>query len=90
MFRNSYSPWTFSIKLICSRMRFAVKFITTGSGLPEFLGVSCSGSTLCVSVVSVTMSLVLRGVKKLRINNVFGGSLTSVDVGNDLVDFLSV
>jgi hypothetical protein len=41
-------------------------------------------------VVSVSMSIVLRGAKKLRVNTAFGGSLTAADVGTDLVDFLAV
>jgi hypothetical protein len=43
-----------------------------------------------VPVVSVSMSVVVRGVKKLRVNTAFGGTLTPADVGTDLTDFLVV
>jgi hypothetical protein len=41
-------------------------------------------------VVSVSMSVVLRRAKKLRVNTAFGGCLTAVGIGTDLVDFLAV
>jgi hypothetical protein len=69
-------------------MRFVVEVIIIGGGLPDFLGVSFSGRVFSVSVDSVSMSLVLRGAKKLRFNSAFGGSLSGADVGTDLVDFL--
>jgi hypothetical protein len=71
-------------------MRFVVEVIITGGGLPGLLGVSCSGSAFSVTVVSVSMSVVLRGAKKLQVNTAFGGSLTDTDVGTGLVDFLAV
>jgi hypothetical protein len=55
-----------------------------------FLRASCSGSAFSAPVVSVSISVVLRGAKKLRVNTVFGGSLTAADVGTVLVDFLAV
>jgi hypothetical protein len=59
-----------------------VEVITIGDGLPGFLGASCSGAAFCATEVSVYMSLVLRGAKKLRVNTAFEGSLTATDVGN--------
>jgi hypothetical protein len=41
-------------------------------------------------VLSVSMSVVLRSVKKVQVNTAFRGSLTAADVGTDLVDFLAV
>jgi hypothetical protein len=46
-------------------MRFVLEFITTGGSLPDFLGASCSSSAFSAPVVSVSMSVVLRGAKKL-------------------------
>jgi hypothetical protein len=56
----------------------------------DFLGASCSGTVFSAPVVSVSMSLVLRGAKKLRVDTAFGGSLRAVDIEIDLVDFLAV
>jgi hypothetical protein len=64
-------------------MRFVVEVFTIGGGLPDILGVPCSGSVLCMSVV-------LRGAKELRVNTAFGGCLTAADVGTGLVDFLAL
>jgi hypothetical protein len=47
-------------------MRFVVEVVTIGDGLPDFLGASCSGSAFLASVVSVSMSVVLRCAKNLR------------------------
>jgi hypothetical protein len=41
-------------------------------------------------VASVSMSLVLRGAKKLQVGTVFGVCLTAVDTGTDLFVFLTV
>jgi hypothetical protein len=71
-------------------MRFVVEVIITGGSLLGFLGASCTGSAFCASVVSVSMSAVLRGANKLRINTDLGGSLTAAGVGTGLVDFLAV
>jgi hypothetical protein len=90
VFRNSYSPLTCSFSSLWRRIKFVVEVITIGGGLPDFLGVSCSGSVFSAPVVSVSMSVVLRGAKKLRVDTAFGGSLTAADVGTDLVDFLTV
>jgi hypothetical protein len=64
-------------------MRFVVDVITICGGLPDFLGASCSASSFSTSVVSVSMSLVRRGTKNLRVNIAFGGSLTTVDIGTE-------
>jgi hypothetical protein len=66
------------------------KLSTIGGGLHGFLGASCTGSVCTASVVSVTMSVVLRGAKKLRVNTDFGGSLTAADAGTSLLEFLAV
>jgi hypothetical protein len=71
-------------------MRFVVEVITIGGGLPGLLGASSFGSAFSEPVVSVSLSVVLRGAKKLRFNTDFGGSLTAADVWNGLVDFLAV
>jgi hypothetical protein len=42
------------------------------------------------SLVSMSILIVLRGVKKLWVNTAFGGILTVLDVGTCLVDFLAV
>jgi hypothetical protein len=44
-------------------MRFVVEVITVGGGLLDFLGASCSSSVLSAPVVSVSMSVLLRGPK---------------------------
>jgi hypothetical protein len=49
-------------------MRFVVKLISTGDGLPSFLRASCSGSVSSTLVVSVSMSVVLRGAQKFRVD----------------------
>jgi hypothetical protein len=51
VFRNSYSPLTYSFKSFWSRMRFVVEVITNGGGLLDFLGAS-SSSSLQVQVSS--------------------------------------
>jgi hypothetical protein len=89
VFRNSYSPLTYSLKSPWSRMNFMVQVITIGDGLRDFLGASFSGR-FSVSVDSVSMSLVLRCAKKLRVNTVLVGSLLAADFGADVIDFLSV
>lgn len=38
----------------------------------------------------MSMSVFLRGVKKLQVNTAFGGSLTAADVGTSLADFLAL
>jgi hypothetical protein len=58
---------TCSFRSLWSRMRFVVEVFTIGGGLPDILGVPCSGSVLCTSVVPVSISVVLRGAKKLRV-----------------------
>jgi hypothetical protein len=64
-------------------MRFVVEVIIFGGGLPGFPKASAS-------VVSMSMSVVQRGVKKLRAITAFGGSLTAADVGTVLIDLLAV
>jgi hypothetical protein len=71
-------------------MGFVVEIITIGGSLPGFLRASCSGSAFAAPVVSMSISVVLRGVKKLRGSIAFGGSLTAVDVGTGLVNFLAL
>jgi hypothetical protein len=80
---------TCSFKSFWSRMKFAVEVITIGGSLPGFLGASCSGSAFYAPVVSVSMSVVLRGAKNLRVDIALGGSLTAPDVGTSLVDFFA-
>jgi hypothetical protein len=58
-----------------------VEVITIGDSLADFLRASCSGSAFSAPVVSVFMSVALRGLKKLHVNTAFGGSLTSLDAG---------
>jgi hypothetical protein len=67
-----------------------VEVITTGGGLPGFLGASFSCSVFSTPVISVPMSVVLRGAKKLQVKIAFGGSLVAVDVGTGLGEFLAV
>jgi hypothetical protein len=68
-------------------MRFVVEVvIIIGGGLPGFLGASCSDDVFSTLVVFLSMSVVLRGAKKLRVNFTFGGILTAANVGTDLVD----
>jgi hypothetical protein len=90
VFLNSYSPLTCSFKSLCSRMRFVVEVVTIGGGLPDFLAASYPSSAFSAPAVSVSVSVVLRGAKKLRVNTAFRGSLTAADVGTGLVDFLVV
>jgi hypothetical protein len=71
-------------------MRFVVEVITTVGGLPEFLGASFSGKVFSAPVVSVSMSLVLRGAKKLRLITALVGSLPAANFEVDIVDFLAV
>jgi hypothetical protein len=56
-------------------MSFVVEVITIGGGLPEFLGACFSDSVSSAPVVSVSMSVVLGGAKKLQVNTAFGCSL---------------
>jgi hypothetical protein len=46
-------------------MRFVVEGMTIGGGLPGFLGASYSSTVFSAPVVSISISVVLRGVKKL-------------------------
>jgi hypothetical protein len=63
VFRNLYSTLTWSFKSLWSGMRFVVEVIIIGGSLFGFLGASCSGSAFSASVVSVSISVVLRGAK---------------------------
>jgi hypothetical protein len=65
IFRNSYSPFTWAFKLLWSQMRFVVEVIIIGGGLSGFLGVSYSGNAFSAAVVSMSVSVALRGAKKL-------------------------
>jgi hypothetical protein len=69
-------------------MIFVVEVITIGGALPDFLRASYSGSAFFA--VSMSMSAVLRGAKKLRVGTVFIGSLKAADFGTGIVDFLAV
>jgi hypothetical protein len=71
-------------------MRFVEEVITIRGGLPDFLGASCSGGVLSVPVVFVSISVLLRGAKKMQVTTAFGGSLTVANVETGLVDFLAV
>jgi hypothetical protein len=71
-------------------MSFVLEVVTIGGGLPVFLGASFSGRVLSVSVGSVSMSLVLRGAKNLRVITVLVGSLSAADFGTDVINFLAV
>jgi hypothetical protein len=71
-------------------MRFEAEVIVIDGCLPDFLGASCSDRVFYASIVSMSMLVFLRGAKNLRINTSFGGSLTAVDVGTDLVHSLAV
>jgi hypothetical protein len=82
VFRNSYSPLTCSFKSLWSRMRFLLE--------SDYLRASFSGRVFSASVATVSMSLVLRGAKKLRVITVLVGSLPAADFGADIVDFLTV
>jgi hypothetical protein len=66
-------------KLLWSRMRFVVEDITNGGDLPDCLGDFCSGSAFSAPVISVFMSVVLRGAKKLWVNTAFEGSFDSCE-----------
>jgi hypothetical protein len=52
-------------------MRFVVEVIATGGSMPGFVGTPCSVSEFSAPVVSVSMSVVLRGTKKLRVKIAF-------------------
>jgi hypothetical protein len=70
--------------------KFEVEVIPVGGDLPGVLEGSCSGSVFSAPVVSVSISVVLRGAKKLRADIAFGGILKTADVGTGLVDFFAV
>jgi hypothetical protein len=92
VFRNSYSPMTCSFRSLWSRIRSMVEVITIGGGLSHFLGASCSVRVFSAPVasVSMSMSLVQRGAKKLRVMAALVGALSAADFGIDIVDFLVV
>jgi hypothetical protein len=52
----------------------------------DFLGAYNSGSVFSATVVSVSMSVVLRGAKKLRLKTDFGGSSSAAGVGAGLLN----
>jgi hypothetical protein len=59
-------------------MRSVVAVITTGGGIPD----SCEPPApvvLSAPEVSLSMPVVLRGAKKLRVDTNFGGSFTAAD-----------
>jgi hypothetical protein len=65
----------FSFHVVCkslwSRMRFVKEVSVIGGSLLDFLGASCSSSVFASSTVSVSMPVVLRVAKKLRVNTAF-------------------
>jgi hypothetical protein len=86
VFRNSYSPFMWVLS------RFGIewgKVITISGGLPDFLGVYYSDSVYSALVVSVSISIVQRCAKKLRVNTALGGILRFAGIGTGLVDFLA-
>jgi hypothetical protein len=79
-----------SLKSLWSQIRFVVEVIIIGGSLPGFLGASRSDSVFSAPIVSVPISVVLKGAKKLRVNTAFGGSLRAADVGTGSVNFLAL
>jgi hypothetical protein len=69
-------------------MRFEVEVITIRGSLPDFLGASCSDRAFSAPVVSMPMSLILRGAKKLQVGTAFVFCLTAVNIWTDLVTSL--
>jgi hypothetical protein len=65
-----------------------VKVIKIGSGLPHFLGASCSGCAFPAPVIFLLLAL--RSVKKLQIIIAFVRSLTAAGFRTDIVEFLTV
>jgi hypothetical protein len=55
-------------------MSIAVEVSTIGGGLLCFLTAFCSGIVCSTVVVSVSMSLILKGAKELRINTLLEAS----------------
>jgi hypothetical protein len=71
-------------------MRYMIKVVSIDGGLPYYLGGSCSGTMPSAPVVSVSMSVVPRGEKKLRVNTALCESLTAAHVGSGLAEILAV
>jgi hypothetical protein len=91
VFRNSYCPLTWSFKSLWSWMSFVVVVIFIVVGLPAFMGASYTCNVLSALVVSVSMSLVRRGAKKLRVQHWFWWQLNRCRCWlTGLVDFLVV
>jgi hypothetical protein len=70
-------------------MRLVVEVISIGGGLRDILGAFCSSIAFSAPVVSLSVSVVLRGAKKLRVNTALGGRFRATDVGIGLVEFLA-
>jgi hypothetical protein len=51
-------------------MRFVVEVIIIGGGLPGFLGAFCSSSMFSAPIVSMSVSVVVKGAKKVRVDTV--------------------
>jgi hypothetical protein len=66
-----------------------VEVITIGDGLSDFLGASCSDRVFHAPAVSVSMAVILRGAKKLRVYTAFEGSMKAANIGTVLVEFLA-
>lgn len=77
-------------KVAPERNEVCGKVIIIAGGLPGFLGACFSDRVSSALIVSVSMTVVLRGVKNLRVNVAFEGSLTAAGVGTGLSHFLVV
>jgi hypothetical protein len=71
-------------------MRFVIEVLIIGGSFSGFLEDSCSDTVFSAPVVTMSMPVVLRGAKELRVTADFGGILTAADIGTCLVNFLAV
>jgi UDP-N-acetylmuramoylalanine-D-glutamate ligase len=71
-FHNACSPLTLSFKSVRNRMKFVVEINIIDAFHSGSLGTTASSHVFSLSVVSVSMSLFLGGVKILPVNTVFG------------------
>jgi hypothetical protein len=69
-------------------MKFVIEIIVIAGGLPDFLGAFSSSGIFSVPVVSMSMSLVLRGAKKLRVGTAFGDIFTAATTATDFSHLL--
>jgi hypothetical protein len=70
-------------------MRFVLEVIRSSLLVAAYL-VLWEPPAPVVCFLRMSMPVVLRDAKKLRVNTAVGGSLTAVDVGTGLVEFLAV